>query len=66
MNSATRLPVLDDFDRFTLLDGPTPIQRLHRLEQEIRDALGGVRLFVKRDDLMGLGGGATSYESSSS
>lgn len=55
--NANRMPALEDFDRFTLLDGPTPIQRLHRLEQEISDALGGVRLFVKRDDLMGLGGG---------
>jgi L-cysteate sulfo-lyase len=42
------------FPRTQLLEGPTPIQRLHRLEQ----ALGtDVRLFVKRDDLMGLGGG---------
>lgn len=55
--NANRLPVLEDFDRFPLLDGPTPIQRLHRLEQELGDARGGVRLYVKRDDLMGLGGG---------
>lgn len=57
--SSNRLPVLDHFDRVTLLDGPTPIQRLHRMEQELGDALGGVRLFVKRDDLMGLGGGGS-------
>jgi L-cysteate sulfo-lyase len=44
---------LEKFPRVELLDGITPIQRLSRLERE----LGGVRLFVKRDDLMGLGGG---------
>jgi L-cysteate sulfo-lyase len=54
---ASRLPALERRDRFALLEGPTPIQRLHRLEREIGDARGGVRLFVKRDDLMGLGGG---------
>jgi L-cysteate sulfo-lyase len=43
--------------RFALLDGPTPIQRLHRLEQALGESAGGVRLFVKRDDLMGIGGG---------
>ncbi|QPC95029.1 pyridoxal-phosphate dependent enzyme [Mesorhizobium sp. INR15] len=48
---------MDEFARFSLLEGPTPIQRLHRLEQEIGEVLKGVRLFVKRDDLMGLGGG---------
>jgi L-cysteate sulfo-lyase len=53
----SRLAVLERFDRLTLLDGVTLIQRLYRLEREIRDALGGVRVFVKRDDLMGLGGG---------
>lgn len=55
--TARFLPALDRFDRFPLLDGPTPIERLHRLEQTLGDAAGGVRLFVKRDDLMGLGGG---------
>lgn len=41
--------------RFALLDHPTPLQRLPRLE----DALGGEcpPVFVKRDDLMGIGGG---------
>ena len=48
---------LDEFARSTLLEGPMPIQRLHRLEREIGESLTGVRLFVKRDDLMGLGGG---------
>jgi len=41
------------FARVRLLEGPTPIQELHRLNAE----LGGVRLFVKRDDLTGVGGG---------
>lgn len=45
------------FPRFHLLDGPTPIQRLHRLEAALGDALAGVQLFVKRDDHMSLGGG---------
>jgi L-cysteate sulfo-lyase len=40
-------------NRLALLDGATPIQRLQRLEREV----GNVRLFVKRDDLMGIGGG---------
>ncbi|HLZ66805.1 MAG TPA: D-cysteine desulfhydrase family protein [Aliidongia sp.] len=47
---------LDRFPRVRLLEGPTPIQRLPRVEA----ALGpehGIKLFVKRDDLMGLGGG---------
>src|SRR5918993_3095731 len=51
-----RLPQLDRFDRFRLVDGPTPIKRLRRLEHALGDALGGRLLFAKRDDL-GLGGG---------
>jgi L-cysteate sulfo-lyase len=42
--------------RFAMIDGPTPIQRLARLEQ----ALGCAScppIYVKRDDLMGIGGG---------
>ena len=49
--------MLERFRRVKLLEQATPIQRLHRLEAELGDVLGGVRLFVKRDDLMGLGGG---------
>jgi L-cysteate sulfo-lyase len=49
--------MLDSFHRFQLLSGPTPIERLTRLEQSLGDALGGARLFVKRDDLMSVGGG---------
>jgi len=48
---------LDEFPRFRLLDGPTPIQRLARLEQILGTAAGGTRLWVKRDDVMGVGGG---------
>lgn len=46
---------LDSFARTHLFDAPTPIQRLERIEAEL--GLSGARLFVKRDDLMGLGGG---------
>lgn len=48
---------LDEFPRFRLLDGSTPIQRLARLEQRLGTATGGARLWVKRDDVMGVGGG---------
>ncbi|MBP2295512.1 D-cysteine desulfhydrase family protein [Azospirillum rugosum] len=48
---------LNRLPRVSLLDGPTPIQRLHRLEKALGPALGGVRLSVKRDDLTALGGG---------
>jgi D-cysteine desulfhydrase len=36
--------------RYPLLDGPTPLQHLPRLSK----AIGGVDVFVKRDDLMGI------------
>lgn len=45
----------DAFPRITLFDAPTPIQRLKRIEAAL--GLSSARLFVKRDDLMGLGGG---------
>jgi L-cysteate sulfo-lyase len=54
---ASLATVLKKFPRERLLDGPTPIQRLYRLEQTLQKDVRGVRLFVKRDDLMGLGGG---------
>lgn len=41
--------------RRELLDGPTPIQRLHRIESAL--SLNGVQIYAKRDDLMALGGG---------
>ena len=47
-------PLLQPFARIPLTEGATPIQRLARLES----ALGtGVQIYVKRDDLQGLGGG---------
>jgi D-cysteine desulfhydrase len=51
------LPALERFDRITLLDGVTPIQRLYRLEHALGNKAAGVCLFVKRDDFMGIGGG---------
>jgi L-cysteate sulfo-lyase len=55
----TSKPLIDParFPQFPLVGGPTPIQRLDRLEAQLGDALRGVRLFVKRDDHMPLGGG---------
>ena len=44
---------LSGFPRLPLLDGPTPIQELMRLNA----GLGGVRIFAKRDDFMPIGGG---------
>ena len=44
---------LSHFPRLRLLDEPTPIQELKRLNAE----LGGVRIFVKRDDFTAIGGG---------
>ena len=51
------IPKFERFRRTKLLEGPTPIQRLIRLEHELGNALGDVGIYVKRDDLMGLGGG---------
>lgn len=48
------LPVLRQFPRFCLLDGMTPIQRLVSLEKALGERCA---IFVKRDDLMGIGGG---------
>jgi len=45
--------------RVRLLDGPTPVQRLHRVETALAGVLNGARLFVKRDDAMPLGGGGS-------
>ena len=48
--------MLQDRPRFALLSGPTPIERLARLEHVLAgDA--APPLFVKRDDIMGVGGG---------
>ena len=43
--------------RVALIDAPTPIQPLKRIEEVMGPALNGVKLYVKRDDLLGLGGG---------
>jgi multimeric flavodoxin WrbA len=43
--------------RVALVDAPTPIQPLKRIEEVMGPALNGVKLYVKRDDLLGLGGG---------
>jgi len=43
--------------RRPLLEGPTPVQRLHRIEDALGSSLNGVRIYAKRDDLMSLGGG---------
>jgi L-cysteate sulfo-lyase len=56
MAVATRF---DRHHRVRLLEGPTPIQRLRRVEATLGPALNGARLFVKRDDLTGLGGGGS-------
>lgn len=48
---------LSAFARADLLQGPTPIQRAERLEQLLGLGARGVRLFLKRDDHMLLGGG---------
>lgn len=43
---------LEPFPRAKLLTGPTPIEPLHRLSEEL-----GIDLWIKRDDLAGLGFG---------
>jgi L-cysteate sulfo-lyase len=43
--------------RRDLLEGPTAIQRLRRIEVALGSSLNGARIYVKRDDLMSLGGG---------
>ncbi|GAB7522453.1 D-cysteine desulfhydrase family protein [Paraburkholderia sp. 2C] len=45
------------FPRIALFTAPTPIQRLERLEHGLGDACRGIKIFVKRDDHMELGGG---------
>ncbi|MGF6495747.1 L-cysteate sulfo-lyase [Luteibacter sp. 621] len=51
------LSTLDALPRIDLLDGPTPIQRLERIERALALPERGIRLYAKRDDLMSLGGG---------
>ncbi len=47
--AAHRLPILDSFPRFALGVWPTPLHHLPRLSA----ALGGPRLWAKRDDMSG-------------
>ena len=55
----TSRPSLDlaRFPRIPMLAAPTPIEPLERLSRHLGAALGGVRLFAKRDDVAGVGGG---------
>jgi D-cysteine desulfhydrase len=43
--------------RVALIDAAKPIEPLKRIEEAMSPALNGVKLYVKRDDLMSLGGG---------
>ncbi|MGF6208619.1 D-cysteine desulfhydrase family protein [Pseudomonas frederiksbergensis] len=57
MKTIARLDI-DHLPRISLLEGPTPIQRLCRLETRLGKALAGVRIYIKRDDqIMFAGGG---------
>nr|WP_307237305.1 D-cysteine desulfhydrase family protein [Pararhizobium capsulatum] len=49
--------LLTRFPRVRLMNGPTPIQRLSRLEEVFGPRLKSVSIWAKRDDLMELGGG---------
>jgi L-cysteate sulfo-lyase len=50
------LSQLEASPKYALLEGVTPIQRLTRLEHALGVA-DGPAIYVKRDDLMGIGGG---------
>ncbi len=51
------LDLLSSLPRERLMQGPTPVQRLNRLEQVLGSRRNGISLWAKRDDLMELGGG---------
>jgi len=53
----TDFDLVKKFPRIRLMQGPTPIQRLDRLEQVLGNRRKGVSIWAKRDDLMALGGG---------
>lgn len=55
--SMASLAALDALPRVDLLDGPTTIQRLARVEAALGLGERRIRLYAKRDDLMSLGGG---------
>ena len=50
------LTLFNRWPRFVMIERPTPIERLSRLEQAI-GCDDCPPIFVKRDDLMGIGGG---------
>jgi len=54
--SLNHLSSLDRFPRYRLLDQATPVQKLENLRRLLPDT-AAVNIFVKRDDLMSLGGG---------
>jgi D-cysteine desulfhydrase len=49
--------LLNRFARVRLMQGPTPIHRLTRLEEVLGERRRDVSIWAKRDDLMELGGG---------
>ncbi len=51
------IDALNSRPRVSLLGAPTPIERLDRLEAVLGAAAGDIRLYMKRDDLAGIGGG---------
>jgi len=51
------LSALDRLPRLALLDAATAIHPLSRIEQQLGLAARGIRLSIKRDDVMALGGG---------
>jgi D-cysteine desulfhydrase len=51
------LAALDSLPRIALLDAATAIHRLSRVEEQLGLASRGIRLSIKRDDVMALGGG---------
>ncbi|MET0936460.1 MAG: D-cysteine desulfhydrase family protein [Luteibacter sp.] len=51
------LSALETLPRIPLVDGETAIHRLPRIEEALALAERGIRLSIKRDDVMALGGG---------
>lgn len=51
------LALLDRLPRIALLDTATAIHRLPRIEEQLGLASRGIRVSIKRDDVMALGGG---------
>jgi L-cysteate sulfo-lyase len=51
------LAALDRLPRIALLDAVTPIHRLSRIEERLGLTQRRIRLSIKRDDIMALGGG---------